>query len=45
MNINDLRNQMIKVGQTHGLSHPWTIALSQELDTMIIEEQIRRKNK
>lgn len=45
MNINDLRNQMIKVGQAYGLSHPWTIALSQELDTMIIEEQMRRMNK
>lgn len=39
MNINDLRNQMIKVGQAYGLSHPWTLALSQELDKYIIEAQ------
>ena len=39
MNINDLRNEMIKVGLALGLSHPWTVALSQELDKHIIEAQ------
>ena len=39
MNINQLRNQMEKVGLAYGLSHPWTAALSQELDKHIIEAQ------
>ena len=39
MTINELRNQMYIVGQALGLSHPWTVALSQELDKHIIEAQ------
>ena len=42
MNINELRNRMIKVGLAHGLSHPWTVALSKMLDDLIFDEQIRR---
>ena len=39
MNITQLRNQMEKVGLALGLSHPWTVALSEELDKHIIEAQ------
>lgn len=42
--IAQTRNQMIKVGQALGLSHPWTVALSEDLDRLIIQEQMRRKN-
>ena len=45
MDINQLRNQMIKVGQAHGLSNQWTVALSKILDDLIFEEQMRRMNK
>ena len=42
MNINQLRNQMIKIGQVHGLSNQWTVALSKILEDLIFEEQLRR---
>ena len=39
VNITQLRNEMIKVGLALGLSHPWTVALSQELDKLMNEAQ------
>lgn len=39
--INQTRNRMIKIGQAKGLSNPWTIAVSQELDSLIIQAQKR----
>ena len=43
--VEQTREKMIISGQTLGFTDLKTIALSQELDTMIIEEQTRRMNK
>ena len=43
--IAQTRNQMIKVGQALGLSHPDTVEISQKLDKLINQEQMRRTNK
>ena len=37
--INQTRNRMIKIGQAKGLSNQWTVAVSQELDKLMNEEQ------
>lgn len=42
--IDQTRNRMIKIGQAKGLSNQWTVAASQELDRLIYQEQMRRKN-
>ena len=39
--INQTRNRMIKIGQAKGLSNPWAVAVSQELDSLIFQAQMR----
>ena len=39
--INQTRNHMYKMGQALGLSHPDTVKVSQELDDLIIQAQLR----
>ena len=39
--INQTRNHMYKMGQVLGLSHPDTVKVSQELDNLIIQAQMR----
>jgi len=39
LKINILRNKMICIGETKGLSHPDTLRCSQELDDLIYKYQ------
>ena len=39
--INLIRNRMIKIGQVKGLSNQWTVAVSEQLDVLINEAQLR----
>ena len=42
--IEQTRKRMIKVGLALGLSNQWTVAISEQLDDLINEEQMRRMN-
>lgn len=39
--IDQTRSRMIKIGQAKGLSNQWTVAVSEQLDDLIIEAQKR----
>lgn len=43
--IDQIRNRMIKVGMAKGFSNQWTVALSEQLDDYIVEEQKGRMNR